>query len=96
MKLALRVELSISEYNEITPHELNLHIQAYNERMTYENKERLTAAYLTAGLARAKKMPDLKKILGEDKPDMQTDEKMLQVVKQLNAAMGGTVRSSDE
>lgn len=82
--------MSISEYNEITPHELNLCIQAYNERMTIEGKERLTIAYLTAAWGRVKKMPDLKKILGEEKrKKLQTPEQMLKVVQQLNAAFGG-------
>lgn len=82
--------MSITEYNEITPHELNLCIQAYNERMTLEGKERLTMAYLTAAWGRVKKMPDLKKIIGDDKPKrQQTPEQMLKVVQQLNAAFGG-------
>lgn len=81
----------------MTPYELNLHVLAFNERLKYESRERLTTAYLTALWARAKKMPDLKKVLGEDQPSStQSDAKMLQVVKQLNAAMGGTVRKGDE
>lgn len=87
----MRIGLSISEYNEITPHELNLHVQAYNERMEYEHKERLTMAYLTAGWSRAKRMPDLNKLLGfsHQANDHQTDEQLLKTIRQLNAAMGG-------
>lgn len=89
MKAAFRIGLSLAEYNEITPYELNLYIQSYNERMSLEHKERLSAAYLTAYWGRVKKMPDLKKILGEDKPKDQSAEQMLAVVRQLNAAFGG-------
>ena len=80
----------MSEYNVMTPHELNLHVEAYTERMTFEGKERITQAYLTAGWGRVKKMPDLKKLLGQDKSKkQQTPEQMLKVVQQLNAAFGG-------
>lgn len=86
----MRVGVAVTEYNELTPHELNLHIQIYNERMTLEGKERLTTAYLTAAWSRVKKLPDLKKILGEDKAKKnQTPEQMLKVIRQLNAAFGG-------
>lgn len=84
--------MSLSEYDELTPHELNLHIQAYNERLTRESKERITAAYLVAGWSRVKKLPDLKKILGEDRRSEQTEKQMLNTVKMLNAAFGGVVK----
>lgn len=96
MKVALRIGLSITEYNDITPYELILYIQAYNERMSLDHKERITAAYLTAYWGRVKKMPELKKILGEDKPNNQTPEQMLAVVRQLNAAFGGTEKKESE
>lgn len=60
--------------------------------MTLENKERLTLAYLTAYWGRVKKMPDLKKLLGEDKKRKQTPEEMLAVVKKLNAAFNGEIQ----
>lgn len=87
----MRIGLSISEYNEITPHELNLHVQAYNERMECEYKERLTMSYYTAGWSRAKRMPDLNKLLGNNNHSdvKQTDEQLLKTIRQLNAAMGG-------
>lgn len=84
--------MSLSEYDELTPHELNLHIQAYNEKLTRESKERITAAYLVAGWSRTKKLPDLKKILGEDRRNEQTEKQMLNTVKMLNAAFGGVVK----
>jgi hypothetical protein len=90
MKAAFTVGLHLSEYNDMTPHELNLFIKGYNDRLIRDNKEGLTLAYLTAAWGRSKKLPDLKKILKEDKPKKgQTPEDMLRVVKQLNAAFGG-------
>jgi len=77
----------------MTPHELNLHIHAYNERAKAEDREGITLAYLTAYWSRIKKMPDLKKLVAEEKPKKtknQTPEQMLQVIKNLNAALGGT------
>lgn len=75
----------------MTPHELNLHIHAYNERAKAEDREGISLAYLTAYWGRVKKMPDLKKLLQDDKhKKAQTPEQMLQVVKNLNAAFGGT------
>ncbi|MCV4233304.1 hypothetical protein OHJ21_19155 [Virgibacillus sp. LDC1] len=82
--------MSLTEYNDMTPHELNLFIKAYNDRMVRDHKERITMAYLTAAWGRTKKLPDLKKILKEDKPKkQQSAEDMLSIVKQLNAAFGG-------
>lgn len=90
MKAGFAVGLSLSEYNDMTPHELNLFIKGYNDRLIQDNKEGLTLAYLTAAWGRTKKLPDLKKILKEDKPNkQQTAEEMLNIVKQLNATFGG-------
>lgn len=87
----------------MTPHELNLHVQAFNERMKAEDREGITLAYLTAYWGRVKKLPELKKILKEDKPKReptperertsrreQAPEQMLEKVKILNAVFGGT------
>lgn len=82
--------LSLAEYNEITPHELNLHIEAFNEIRTQEHKEQLSMAYMTAYWGRVKRMPDLKKILNDDKSKQQSAEQMLKVVRSLNAAFGGS------
>lgn len=75
----------------MTPHELNLHIEAYRERTDRENENDLVTAYLTAYWQRVKRMPDLKKLLKDNKPKkVQTPEEMLAVVKKEHAKMGGT------
>lgn len=91
--MAIRIGLSIDYYNEITPHELNLHIQAYNEQLQHERQQGLTLAYLTAYWGRVKKMPSLKSLLDDmdssRSSTAKTDEQLLRMVRQLNAAMGG-------
>lgn len=75
----------------MTPHELNLFIRSYNERMQDENKEGLSLAYLTAYWGRVKRMPDLANILKQTETKRkQTDREMLSVVIKLNASLGGS------
>lgn len=74
----------------MTPHELNLHIESYNKRMSADSEERLINAYLNAYWHRVKRMPSLKDVLKKTKqPAAQTPEQMLAMVKNLNAAFGG-------
>lgn len=84
------IGLSIEEYNEITPSELNLHIECHNERDRRRNNFEMTAAYLTAAWSRSKRMPELKKVLQPEPKREQAPEDMLNIVKKLNAALGGT------
>jgi hypothetical protein len=88
------VGISKSEYDEMTPHELNLHIQDFNEKQKIENEEKLTLTWLGAYWTyRAKKMPSLKSLLGKEIPKKHmTDEEMLAQVKRLNASFGGEVK----
>lgn len=50
-------------------------------------------AYMAAYWQRVKKMPSLKEVLGEAQPKLKKQDAndMLEVVKRLNQAMGGTV-----
>lgn len=92
MKAAIKIGVSLRDYDDMTPHELNLHIYAHNERMRQQGNEGLTLAYLTALWGRVKKMPNLKKLLEEEpKPTApQTDDEMLRIVKMMNQCAGGT------
>lgn len=84
--------LSILEFWEMTPFELNIVITARADRLKQEQEDRIVAAYLSAYWQRVKKLPSLKSILEENKPKKpQTAEDMLEEIKRLNAAMGGTV-----
>lgn len=77
----------------MTPYELNLHIEAYNECMKFEQEERITAAYLTALWGRVRKMPKLKDVLKRQQTKSQTPEQMLAKIRAMNAAMGGETKS---
>lgn len=91
--MAIRVGISLREYDEITPHELNLYIEEYNLRKQEESEIRLVQAYLGAYWQRVKKMPSLQSVLKDMKPrKTQTDEQMLAQIKAINAAMGGNVK----
>ncbi|MEK5449560.1 hypothetical protein [Paenibacillus sp. FSL R7-0331] len=75
----------------MTPHELNLHIESYNKRRSANSEELLINAYLNAYWHRIKRMPSLKEVLKKTQQQpQQTDEQMLAMVKNLNAAFGGT------
>lgn len=83
----------------MTPYELSLAISIYNEKRTFENDEKITLTYINAlwtaqWMGGKQKPPSLQKLLStnEKKKEM-TDEQMLNKVKQLNAALGGEVKS---
>jgi hypothetical protein len=81
-----------------------LKTKAYQERKNIEAEEyqiklknqydlSITQAWLTANWHRAKRMPNLDKVLNQskEKPKEMTDEQMLNQVKALNAMFGGVV-----
>lgn len=78
----------------MTPSELFLYSEGYAEKTKEANKLALTQAYATAVWSRAKKMPKLETILkGLDKKPRkkkQTAEEILETIKVLNTAFGGT------
>jgi hypothetical protein len=87
------VGISITEYNEMTPYELNLHILDFYEKQKQEREDKLTLTYLGAYWQRVEKLSiqHLKKVLDRDKPKKEmTNQEMLNEVKKLNAAFGGT------
>ncbi|ALC92059.1 hypothetical protein AM500_21370 [Bacillus sp. FJAT-18017] len=88
----------------MTPYELSISIKVFNEKQKLESEIRkheienqLTVAYFNARWQRVGKLSIkdltevLKKLNGEDKPKRMTPEEMLNEVKKLNAAFGGTV-----
>jgi hypothetical protein len=92
LKTAILINLSIEQFDYMTPYELSLCIEAHMERQEAEMKDRLTLVWLGEYYHRTKRLPslqkELKKITGEEKPVM-TDEQMLEMVKNLNAQFGG-------
>lgn len=73
----------------MTPFELFISVEAFEDREKERSKELITQAYYTEAFARMKKLPKLKDLLKEKKK--QTNEEMLAMVKNLNAMMGGEV-----
>ena len=91
MELAALIDMSITEFWEITPHELNIRAKGYARRQEQKQKQSIYQAYLISRWVWAKKV-DIKKYLGENKPKRRmTDEEMLEKAKVLNALFGGTV-----
>lgn len=93
MKTAIHVNIPISEYNEMTPYELALYVEAWSEQKEAENITQLTLVWLGEYYHRIKKLPPLKKAveeaLGKKKNKVMTDEEMLAKAKSLNALFGG-------
>lgn len=93
MRLAFSAGITLSEYNEMTPYELDIHIQEYNKKETFMQKERISAAYMGAYFERVKNWPKLEDFL-KDKPQQEVKEQtavdMYAEVKRINAMFGGT------
>lgn len=82
--------ISRFDYEEMTPYELSLHIQVYNEKRIQEDKEKIALVHLGEYLHRQKKLPSVKQLLGNEKKKQMTDKEMFEQVKKLNALFGGT------
>jgi hypothetical protein len=97
LKSAIQMGLSIEKYNEMTPYELNIHAEVYQEKQKFEQEERLYLVWMGEYFHRVEKLPDLKEILGKkEEPKEMTAEEMLANVMQLNSVMGGSVEKAGE
>jgi hypothetical protein len=97
LKSAIRIGLSINEYNEMTPYELRVHAEIYAEKQQLEQEERLSLVWMVEYFHRIDKLPPLKEILGKNEsPKEMTNDEMLEMVKRLNSAFGGTVKKAGE
>lgn len=88
--------MSIQEFEEMTPYQLNLVIQNYAEREKEKFELKLFEIYLTsAWISRwvwAKRIPKFDSIMDRLQPKKHmTDEQMLEQVKALNIIFGGEV-----
>lgn len=83
---------SIADFWDTTPYEFSIIVEGYVERKQQECDLAITQAYLTSRWVWAKKLPELKKILGKKEPkeDM-TDEQMMNMCMALNKLYGGEV-----
>ena len=89
MRMAIRIGISIKDFWEMTPFELFICIESFEDKEKERSKELIIQAYYTEAFARMKKLPKLKDLLKEKKK--QSNKEMLEVVKRLNAMMGGEV-----
>lgn len=99
MRLAISVEIPMSEFWKMTPYELNLIARNYQERQRNTFKEKLALEYYNAmwtiqWLGKKSQHPKpLDEILDNlyKEKKVMTDEDMLKQVKALNAMFGGEV-----
>jgi hypothetical protein len=82
--------LSIEQYNEMTPYELNLHAEIFEEKQKFEQEERLTLVWMGEYFHRIEKLPTLKEVLGKkEESKAMSAEEMLANVMQIHAALDG-------
>lgn len=83
---------SIKDFWETTPYEFFTIIDGYIERMHHDYELAITQSYVTANLVRAKKMPELNKLLARKEPKkVMSDDQMKQIAMTLNKLYGGEV-----
>jgi hypothetical protein len=84
--------VTVKEYGELTPRELILIVEGYNELRQRKREDIITSSYYTAKLQRAQEIPSLKKLIEDSRPKKltrQTSEQMFDVVKLLQTQFGG-------
>lgn len=94
LEIAAAIGVCPLTFWQITPGELSIMVEAYNRKRKEDHEEKLIVAYLGAYWQRVKKMPSIKEYLGQEEKKNkknQTVEDMLNEIKKLNAALGGTV-----
>lgn len=83
---------SISDFWNTTPYEFSIIVDGYSDRKQNEYDLAITHAYLLSRWVWAKKLPDLKNLLGKQEPKKNmTDDAMMKMCMQLNRLFGGNV-----
>lgn len=97
MKTAILINVSLTEFEYMTPYELMLHVEAFLERQQAQIEEKVSLVWLGEHYHRIKKLPSLKKIIKDMQPTKgpMTSDEMLEMVKQLNAQFGGEIISAE-
>ncbi len=99
VKIAAQAGISYSDLCAMDFKEFNAILDGYVEKSKNDQEERLALAYKTAEWVRCKQMPALKNVLDDikqtekqpKKGEKMSDKAMLNTVKALNAALGGTI-----
>lgn len=93
MKTAILINVSLTEFEYMTPYELMLHVEAFLEKKQAAVEEKITLVWLGEFYHRTKKLPSLKKVIKDIQPTKgpMTSDEMLAMVKQLNSQFGGEI-----
>lgn len=79
----------------MTPYQLRLHAEVFNEKKKLEDEEKLRLTYLnslwTSRFVWQKTVKSFDEFMGTTKKKEMTAEEMLNEIKKLNASFGGTV-----
>jgi hypothetical protein len=97
LKVAIHLNLSIEEFNEMTPYELAICTEVFVEKELADKQEKLTLVWLGEYYHRIKKLPslkqELKKFMDDNARAEMSDEEMFNMAKRLNKQFGGKVKS---
>lgn len=88
----------MTEFEEMTPYELMLHVETITELRLAEIEEKITLVWMGENYHRMKRLPKIKdeiKKLHQGQKQAMTDDQMLDMVKMLNAQFGGNIESAE-
>lgn len=95
---SLTAGLTVSDFWNVTPWELNCVFRAHNDRRRGDYEDRVELAWNIAALVWQKKLPPLKKLLGKDAPAKLTAaelkarrEEHEQIVKLMSEKLGNQI-----
>jgi len=92
-RYAVRCGIKSADFWDMTPKEIMITGEIYAEDKQSSLERDLSIAYIASRLVMASKPPKLDALIESTRPKKeQTDEEMLNVVKQLNAMFGGKVK----
>ncbi len=108
MELAFSIGINISDFWDMTPYELiiaqrgfimvkNREAEEFSAKFKLLQELAISQAWCTANWSRAKKIPNLDKVLGADKKGNKknkkmTDQEMLAQIRAINKSLGGEVK----
>ena len=94
------MNISIDQFNEMTPYELSLFAEVFVEKLLMEKEEKVTLTWLGEYYHRLKKLPRLKdeiKMLRSDNAkNAMSDDEMFKIAQKLNSQFGGKVKDRGE
>lgn len=91
-KIARQVGISLAEFDEMTPRELNMCIEVFSKNVTSKAEEKLHLEWVNAYWQRVDILKPFHEMIGKPKEEKEmSDIDMLVNVEQLNALFGGSV-----